>query len=567
MTHPAPTRLDRRWLRLRAARLDPRRHPSVSASARIAHLLRSEAATDARPLGPTWRTLQALDELKAATASRNQGLPVDSPDGHSGGNGEAPQVAEMAAPAADPPQPVAVRFDRRMDDGVAARSMAAEHRYMPERSVRTGELLAGLSAALDLAEGHEPGHALRSCYLAMRLAHALQLTHRQRGDVFYSALLGNAGGPQNAAAMTRLLGGNEIEQKRALALLDPHRPLAGVRFAVQQAPDRRVVRRLTRAATVALRTGQARKAFTAVRADSSAGIARELGFSDSVCETIVGLDERWDGRGEPAGLRGGEIPLAARIVGVARATETFRARYDERAAEKMLRSRRRSWYDPDVVEVLLGMIRLGLWRDLEGPDLVARTLALESEHRARLSSPTDIDWVAVTFATIVDGKSPFSAKHSLRVGNLASLIALQLDIEEPLASDIRRAALLHDLGKLAVPSAILDKTAPLDADERAVLGRHALTGAEVVGRVELLAAAAELIAHHHDPLDGSGFSDLDPRLATAARVVAVADLFDTLTADRPYPHPVAPEKALEILSRTTGDDRVPAVVEALRAVL
>jgi putative nucleotidyltransferase with HDIG domain len=575
LTHLLPTRLDRRWLARRAARLDPKRHPSVSPSARIAYLLRAEGAATGRALGPTWRTLHALDALKASGNGHANGKGQPAGNGHAAGNGHTAGSGHAAGNghAAEASAPIAgsltiAHSERRGSSlGVSARSMAAEHRVLPERSMRTGQLLAGLSAALDRAEGHQSGHALRTCYLAMRLAHALQLTHRQRGDVFYAALLKDAGGPANASAMTRLLGGSEIDRKRDLAVVDPRRPLAGVRFAIQHAADEAVIRRLGRVATVALRNARARKAFVAVRADGGAGIARELGFSDSVCETIVGLDERWDGRGEPAGLRGGEIPLAARIVAVADAAETFRARYDEKAAERMLRSRRRSWYDPEIIDVLLGMARFGLWQELVAPDLLARTVSLESEHRPRLSSPTDIDWVAVTFASIIDGKASFSAKHSLRVGNLASLMAIQLGIEEPLASDLRRAGLLHDLGKLAVPNTILDKTSPLDANERAVLAAHASFGAEVLGAIEELAPAATLVAHHHDPLDGSGFAGIEPRLEVAARVVAVADLYDTLTAERPYPHPVAPEKALEILARTVGDRWVPLAVEALRAVL
>jgi putative nucleotidyltransferase with HDIG domain len=459
------------------------------------------------------------------------------------------------------------RPDRRGAVVVAPRSMAARHLVTPDRSARTGEILAGLSGALDLAEGHEPGHALRTCFLAMRIADAMQLPHRGRADVFYTALLKDAGSSTNASAMSSVSGLSDIDLKRGMAHLDGAEALADLRFAASHPAEPSPLGRLKRVAQVALRERGARRAFLALRADGGAGVARELGFSDSICEAVHGVRERWDGRGEPARLTGGEIPQAARIVAVAEAAITLLARSDERTAEKLLKARRKHWYDPDAVDMFLGMARLGLWRELEAPDLFARTMALESEHRVRMSNPTDIDWIAVTFAGIVDAKSPLDARHSLRVGNLASLVALQLGFEDPLLTDIRRAGLLHDLGKLGIPNTILDRTAPLDADERSVLASHAALGAEVLRSVPLLRVSAELVAHHHDALDGSGFAGLVGEAAVAARIVAVADLFDSLTAERPYPHPIAPERALEILGASGGDAHLPSVVRALKQVL
>jgi putative nucleotidyltransferase with HDIG domain len=535
-----PTRLDHRWLARRAARLDPRRHPAVSASAQVSHLLgkapqaSNGSGAQAGRAGHTWRVIAGLGERAEVDA------------------------VMVARPAS--------REERR-GRPIEPRSMAAHHLVTPERSARTGEILAGLSAALDLVEGHQPGHALRTCFLAMRLADSLQLPHRSRSDVFYVALLKDAGSATNASAMAALLGTSDIEQKRQLFLADADRPLAGVRFAAQQTPQAASLGRLRRVAGIALGSRRGRRSFAALRADGGAGVARELAFSDSVCEAIHDLRERWDGHGEPSRLTGGEMPKAARIVAVAEAAAALEGRDGEKVAEKVLRARRGQWYDPELVDLFLGMARLGLWQELRAPDLLGRTLTLESEHRVRMSNATDVDWICFIFAQIVDGKSPMTTRHSVRVGNLASLMALQLGLEDPLLTDVRRAALLHDLGKLGVPNTILDRHGPLDAGERAILGLHAAAGAEVLAGVELLGVPARLVAHHHDPLDGSGFAGLEEQLAVPARIVAVADLFDTLTAERPYPHPVARAKAVEILRATTGDRHLAEVVRALEAAL
>jgi putative nucleotidyltransferase with HDIG domain len=542
-----PTRLDHRWLARRAARLDPRRHPAVSASAQVSHLLGKApqagngSGAPASRAGHTWRVIAGLRERA--------------------GLGERAEVDAVMAP---PP----VSREERRGRPIEPRSMAAHHLVTPERSARTGEILAGLSAALDMVEGHQPGHALRTCFLAMRLADSLQLPHRSRSDVFYVALLKDAGSATNASALAALLGTSDIEQKRQLFLADADRPLAGFRFAAaQQAPQADTLGWLRRVAGVALGSRRGRRSFAALRADGGAGVARELAFSDSVCEAIHDLRERWDGHGEPSRLTGAEIPKAARVVAVAEAAAALEARDGERVAEKVLRARRGQWYDPELVDLFLGMARLGLWQELRTPDLLGRTLMLESEHRVRMSNATDVDWIAFIFAQIVDGKSPMTTRHSVRVGNLASLMALQLGLEDPLLTDVRRAALLHDLGKLGVPNTILDRHGPLDAGERAILGLHVAAGAEVLAGVELLRVPARLVAHHHDPLDGSGFAGLEEQLAVPARIVAVADFFDSLTAERPYPHPVARAKAVEILRATTGDAYLAEVVKALESAL
>jgi HD-GYP domain-containing protein (c-di-GMP phosphodiesterase class II) len=410
---------------------------------------------------------------------------------------------------------------------------------------------------------------MRTCYVAMRLADALHLTDAERHDVFYAALLKDIGSSSNAAATARLLGTNDIDHKRDLALIDPRNPLAFARFTVDHLPHDRALENLKRLTRVLAGARSTHHALLEARAERGADLVHRLGLPMAVSEAIHALHERWDGRGDPLHSRGHEIPIAARIVAVAEGAALFAERSGPRAAERALRARRKTFYDPDLVDLLLGMGRLGLWREILASNLESRALALEPDRLVRVSRSTDIDRAASVFADVVDAKSPYTARHSLRVGNLSSLAALHLGIEEPGLSDIRRAGLLHDIGNLAVPNTILDKNASLTPDERGVVARHPQRALEILSRVPLFGNVAKIAACHHERLDGTGYPRglRSEQLSLAARIVAAADVFEALTSARPGREAMSSDEALEILDAASGGLVAKEAVAALRAVV
>jgi putative nucleotidyltransferase with HDIG domain len=215
------------------------------------------------------------------------------------------------------------------------------------------------------------------------------------------------------------------------------------------------------------------------------------------------------------------------------------------------------------------MGRLGLWQDLAASNIDTRALALEPDRMVRISRSNDVDRIAAVFADVIDTKSPYTSRHSLHVGNLAGLVALHIGIEEPALTDIRRAGLLHDIGMLAVPNTIVDKTEPLTQAERLLVARHPSQALEILSRVPLFSSVAKLAACHHERLDGSGYPRglRGEQLSLGARIVAAADVFESLTSPRPQRERMTPDEALEIMEAAAGRQVAREAVAGLKAIV
>ena len=152
---------------------------------------------------------------------------------------------------------------------------------------------------------------------------------------------------------------------------------------------------------------------------------------------------------------------------------------------------------------------------------------------------------------MIDAKSPYTARHSERVAELAVGAAAVLGFGAVGLRDLRRAALLHDIGKLAISNRILDKPAKLTEDEFAKVREHPLYSLRILERAPCFASIAWIAAAHHERLDGSGypFGLSAEKLTTPMRVLAVADVYEALTAERPYREALGHETAMEILGR------------------
>jgi HD-GYP domain-containing protein (c-di-GMP phosphodiesterase class II) len=456
-----------------------------------------------------------------------------------------------------------------LDGTTTASPVGAGLRLLADASVSTSRLLAALSTALDLTEGQLPGHALRTAFLAARVGEAMALPASDRATLFYAAFLKDAGCSSNAAAITRIFGEDDIAIKRRQSTLE-RSVLAYAAFAIRSLPSTEPLpvrtRRLIR---IGLSGSRERRAVEQVRCERGAAIARKAGFSDAVGAAIHDVHECWDGHGQPAGLAGTAIDRHARIVAACAGLDLFASVAGPTRARQVVAGRRGSWYEPDVVGILLDAVDDGLLEEVASPDLVGRTLSLAPAEELDASGSIDADRLASAFADIVDAKSPFTGSHSQRVAAIAERVALQLGLPDRSTVDVRRAALLHDLGKLGVPNVILDKPRRLDASEFEVIRRHPELTLRILEPVPAFSDVAELAACHHERLDGRGyFRGLTaPELSMGARIVAVADVYEALTADRPYRPAMPPEAALAVLDEETGGHLAGDVVAALRATL
>jgi putative nucleotidyltransferase with HDIG domain len=172
-------------------------------------------------------------------------------------------------------------------------------------------------------------------------------------------------------------------------------------------------------------------------------------------------------------------------------------------------------------------------------------------------------------ANALEAKDPYTRGHSERVGALARRLAMALAMPAAEADTIAQAGLLHDIGKIGVPEAVLRKGGPLTDDEWELMRRHPIVGAQIVAPFEFFAAGVLAIRHHHERCDGSGYPDrlVGTAIPAGARVVAVADVYDALTSDRPYRAALSAADALELIVRQAGTTLDPDVVAALLDVL
>ena len=178
---------------------------------------------------------------------------------------------------------------------------------------------------------------------------------------------------------------------------------------------------------------------------------------------------------------------------------------------------------------------------------------------------------------LVDAATPkngYTAEHAAEVARLSRLVGMELALNEEELEALVQGAYLHDLGKLGVPDAILEKPAPLTEEEWAAVKRHAEIGARMIEPIESLSGAVPVVRHHHERLDGTGYPDglKGEEIPLAARIVAVADSYDVMLRGRPYwpnlyRRKRSPAEALEELSREAGRQFDVRVVEALRRLL
>lgn len=309
---------------------------------------------------------------------------------------------------------------------------------------------------------------------------------------------------------------------------------------------------------------------SAARGREAARLALALGCPHTTIAAVTGTLESWDGAGAPYGRAGQQIPIAARIIA---ATQLATVWGEEAApAEVAARLMRLAGVrlDPEVVRALLPLLEQGLppapgqwvdhlaeaWREPAAPPATARSVQTTT--------------IAQVFAEIVDAKSPFTATHSQRVAAIAgAMVGVAGDDLRVPRSTLVLAGLLHDLGKLAVANAILDKPTALDAAEWVILRQHPADSARIAGAVPGWRHLAEWVGAHHERPDGRGYHRglAGAAIPPVARLLAVADAFDAMTADRPYRAGLPVAEALRRLRAGTGTQFDPHGVDLLAAVV
>lgn len=438
-----------------------------------------------------------------------------------------------------------------------------------KNTIFVSEVVSALSCALDLTEGQPMGHAIRSCMLGIRIGEQLGLNQEQLSDLYYAQLLKDSGCSTNSARMHQILSSDDLQAKREVKFQDWTRvSLSGLGYALRNvAPNASPWQRLKKMVEVGRAQKRNNHELISARCERGAEIARKIGLSEAASEAIQALDEHWDGGGYPQGLVGQQIPILARIMNVSQTLEVFAAAQDPSSACRVLKQRSGKWFDPEVVRAARTLLRdQELWHNLQNADARESLLALEAAGCVPASSER-IDSICQAFAEVVDAKSPFTFRHSVGVSLVAVELAKDLGLDSATVTMIHRAALLHDIGKLGVSNAILDKPGKLTPEEWQAMKLHPAYTRQILEIISGFEQMARVAGAHHERLDGSGYPDgmTKEELTLPARIIAVADVYQALSETRAYREGLAPEVVLKMMAPDVSKKLDAKCFDALRS--
>jgi putative nucleotidyltransferase with HDIG domain len=427
-------------------------------------------------------------------------------------------------------------------------------------SISLSEIISALSYALDLTEGAVHGHALRSCLLGMRIAEEAKLPSDQTSSLYFALLLKDIGCSSNASRMCEIIGGDDRAVKAGVKLEDwtrQGRPtVSSLKLLWKNVlPHSGAAARIGRILHLGANQHKNNEEMIALRCDRGASIISKLGMGQLAAGAVRSLDEHWDGSGYPDSVKGEQIPLLARICSIAQHLDVFSAGRGTQQAIETLQERSGTWFDPSLVRIAMSLDRRGtLWTHCLPGDCEEDTrlavLDLDGDRRRKLD-PGQIDQICEAFADVVDAKSHFTFRHSMGVADAAFGIAKNLGLAPDRVQLVRRAALLHDVGKLGVSNTVLDKKSALNAAEWEAVYEHPTMTRRILERVGPFREMAVIAGEHHEKLDGSGYPNhlIEPDLSLESRIIAVADVYGALSEDRPYRAGINLDQTISIMKK------------------
>ena len=431
-------------------------------------------------------------------------------------------------------------------------------------SVRLSELVASLSLGIDLGFGQPMEHVLRQCLIALRLAERIGLDDDARANVYYTALLVNVGCHTDAHEQAKWFG-DDIALKsgkydhklgsvrgaaatiRLLGSGNP--PLHRFRIAVDfmLAGHRDVDGMIREHARIARLLGE------------------QLNLPAEVLAALTSAYEQWNGRGWPGDLKGDQVPLAARLAQLAEFSEVAHRAGGVEAVKALARERAGTQFDPALAELMCSTAEL-IFADIDGVGTWDAVIDAEPGLTPILSGP-EFDAALLAIANFVDLKSPYTLGHAGAVAELVAEAGRRVGLSEPEVMTLRRAGLVHDLGRLGVSNAIWDKPGRLGAGEWERVRLHPYLTERMLHQSDALAPLAAIAVAHRERLDGSGY----PRrlggsaISRPARLLGAADAYQAMREPRPYRPPRSADEAASELRNDVKAGRLDA--EAVEAVL
>ncbi|TCO51499.1 HD domain-containing protein [Kribbella antiqua] len=419
-------------------------------------------------------------------------------------------------------------------------------------------MIAALSLATDLGVGLPFEHGLQSTLVALRLAERLDVDSGTASDAYYGCLLFYIGCTADADLSAELFAeGALFSHFNPVAFGSPLQIVTGIMHALAD-PDAGLASNTLRIAGRLPRAIRGHQAHITALCEVAVMLTDRLGLPASVRDLFRSLIERWDGKGQPDGLRGEDIPLPLRIMHVARDAIFQQLVGGTSYAAGVTRERAGHAFDPRIAHLLADEAEDILAFD---DDTSAWSEVLDREPGGRPAlAGTAIDDALAAIADFSDLISPYLVGHSSGVAELAASAGRLYGLSEAAVVALRRAALVHDVGRVGVSTGIWQKSARLTEHEREQVRLHAYHSERVLCRSPFLAAIAPVATAHHERLDGSGYhrGTTAAALTPPARLLAAADAYHAMTEPRPYREALTPTQAADVLGAEARAGRLDA---------
>lgn len=417
----------------------------------------------------------------------------------------------------------------------------------PERlhALTAAELSIAFSQGLDLAEGKAIGHAQRVCYIATMLADALEVDAPTRAGVYFGGLLHDIGVTLAASDLCRVAGVDEDAIFGPSPLRAPDDVRSDLAFV-----DRSAI-------------------LDAVHQHCALGAqaVTSLDLPAEAARAVSAHHEHWNGSGFPEGLGGDAIPLEGRIVAIADTADVIIAEQPSSLAARRRFVNSIGQYsgvqlDPALVAKLLEVANSDeFWLGLYSEDMTETLTSLRVQVDTRKSRKRVIRFAEV-FADISDAKGGHTIGHSRKTAEGAEKLADALSLDPGHTEMIRIAALLHDIGLLGVPARVMTKPDILSVSEMQLMREHPANSEMILQDLVGFEEVAIWISRHHERPDGKGYPEMlsGDDIPLESRILAVADVFSALTAERPHRGAVSRKDARQILLGAAGTQLDPELV-------
>jgi len=431
---------------------------------------------------------------------------------------------------------------------------------VPRTGIRLAELVATLSLCTDLGLGQPMEHVMRRCLISLRLSEQIGLDEAERVVVYYTALLATVGCHVDAYEQAKWFS-DDIAMKADGYLATSEVGFMLSHFGAGKPPLERA-----RLAAAFLGGGfRWLQGFLQAHCAGADFLASRLELGDDVRASLAQSYELWDGKHAVLGLKGKEILPAARLLHLANIVEVFHRVGGLGAAVEVVRKRSGAEFDPDLVELFCEQAA-SLFADLDASSSWDMVIAAEPALQVRISDE-QLELALEGIGDFIDIKSPFTIGHSRSVADLTAAAALAYGLPETDVTTLRRAALVHDFGRLGVSNGIWDKRGPLTQSEMERVRLHPYLSERMLAFSPTLAPLGAIAVQHHERLDGSGY----PRgisgsaITPSGRLLAAADVYHAMTELRPHREARSPEEAAALLRTEVAAGRLDG--DAVNAVL